>query len=193
MLKPLQEATKSHQRADVGEAGQQRISLSRALRACDRAPHPPTEGGNISADRGKGNWRGGFRVFKLHVSSENLPKLKQLFQDFADGKARTRGVLYYRDEWMAEWDNVLKMREEAGKRTVPNPPAALLLVRFVSPDGSVRGNNAAPCVIDLRIRIPSYSVSVPLRGASSELCLMRTCLTPDQSSSCKSLAADSCA
>jgi hypothetical protein len=60
------------------------------------------------------------------------------------------------------------MRKEAGKRTMPNPPAITLLVRFVMPDGSVRGNNGAPCVIDLRkeeLRIPSYGVSVPLRGS----------------------------
>ncbi|MCC6003012.1 MAG: hypothetical protein LM590_01575, partial [Thermofilum sp.] len=103
----------------------------------------------MSAERGKGNWRGGFRVFKLHVDSENLPRLRQLFRDFANGCARTKGALCYREEWMAEWGNVLKMREEAGKRTVPNPPAATLLVRFVMPDGSVRGDGGAPCVIDL--------------------------------------------
>jgi hypothetical protein len=122
----------------------------------------------MSAERGKGNWRGGFRVFKLHVDGENLEKLRQLFRDFANGKTRTRGALYYRDEWLEEWENVLKMREEAGKRTMPNPPAITLLVRFVMPDGSVRGNNGAPCVIDLRkeeLRIPSYGVSVPLRGS----------------------------
>jgi hypothetical protein len=58
------------------------------------------------------------------------------------------------------------MREAAGKRTMPNPPAITLLTRFITPNGSVRGNAAAPCVIDLRrreLRIPSYGVSVPLR------------------------------
>jgi hypothetical protein len=116
-----------------------------------------------------GGLRGGFRVFKLHISSENLPKLKRLFQDFVDGKTRTKGVLYYRDEWMDAWGNVLEMREEAGRRTMPNPPAITLLVRFVMPDGSVRGNTAAPCVIDLRrreLRIPSYGV---VEGLSTSL------------------------
>jgi hypothetical protein len=62
--------------------------------------------------------------------------------------------------------NVLEMREEAGKRTMPKFPAATLLMRFVMPDGSARGDGRAPCVIDLRrleLRIPSYNVRVPLR------------------------------
>jgi len=61
---------------------------------------------------------------------------------------------------------VLEMREEAGKRTMPKFPAATLLMRFVMPDGSARGDGRAPCVIDLRrleLRIPSYNVRVPLR------------------------------
>jgi len=119
------------------------------------------------AERGKGQ-RGGFRVFRVHVDRENMERLRQLFRDFANGNARVKGALYYREEWLAEWKNVLKMREEAGKRAVPNPPAATLLVRFVMPDGSVRGDGRAPCVIDLRkeeLRVPSYNVRVPLRGS----------------------------
>jgi hypothetical protein len=80
-----------------------------------------------------------------------------------------RGALCYMGEWLEEWGNVLKMREEAGRRTMPNPPAITLLVRFVMPDGSVRGNTAAPCVIDLRrreLRIPSYGV---VEGLSTSL------------------------
>jgi hypothetical protein len=49
---------------------------------------------------------------------------------------------------------------------MPNPPAITLLVRFVMPDGSARGNNGAPCVIDLcrrELRVPSYGVALPLR------------------------------
>jgi hypothetical protein len=61
----------------------------------------------MSAEKGKGQ-RGGFRVFRVHVDGGNLERLRQLFRDFADGKARTKGMLYYRDEWMAEWGNVLK-------------------------------------------------------------------------------------
>jgi hypothetical protein len=117
------------------------------------------------AEKG-GGLRGGFRVFMVHVDRGNLERLRQLFRDFADGSARVKGALCYREEWLEEWGNVLKMREEAGKRTMPNPPAATLLVRFVMPDGSMRGNKNAPCIIDLRrgeLRIPSYGVALPLR------------------------------
>jgi len=93
-------------------------------------------------------------VFRVHVDGGNLERLRQLFRDFADGKARTKGMLYYRDEWLEEWGNVLKMREEAGRRTVPNPPAITLLVRFVMPDGSVRGNTS--CALHHR---PPHGVS----------------------------------
>ncbi|MCC6002828.1 MAG: transposase [Thermofilum sp.] len=120
----------------------------------------------MSRSEGKGNWRGGFRVFKLHADGENTERLRQLFRDFADGRTRVKGALYYRDVWLEEWKNVLKMREEAGKRTMPNPPAALLPARFTMPDGTTRGDKNAPCVIDLRrgeLRIPSYGVVVPLR------------------------------
>jgi hypothetical protein len=128
-----------------------------------------------------GGLRGGFRVFRVHVDSENLPRLRQLFRDFVDGRARVKGALRYRDEWLKEWRNVLKMREEASKRTVPNPPAITLLVRFVMPDGSARGNTAAPCVIDLRrreLRVPSYNVKVPLRGSIVEALVEENELNP---------------
>ncbi|MCC6002791.1 MAG: transposase [Thermofilum sp.] len=120
-------------------------------------------------DRGKGGGlRGGFRVFRVHVDGGNMERLRQLFRDFVDGSARVKGALCYRDEWLEEWGNVLRMREEAGKRTMPNPPAALLPARFTMPDGTTRGDKNAPCVIDLRrreLRVPSYGVSVPLRGS----------------------------
>jgi hypothetical protein len=48
----------------------------------------------MGAEKG-GGLRGGFRVFKLHVSSENLPRLRQLFRDFVDGRTRVKGALYY--------------------------------------------------------------------------------------------------
>jgi hypothetical protein len=121
----------------------------------------------MSAEKG-GGLRGGFRVFMVHVDRGNMERLRRLFRDFADGSARVKGALHYREEWLEEWGNVLKMREEAGKRTMPNPPAITLLVRFVMPDGGVRGDKNAPCVIDLRrreLRVPSYGVSVPLRGS----------------------------
>ncbi|MFZ8854708.1 MAG: zinc ribbon domain-containing protein [Thermofilaceae archaeon] len=64
------------------------------------------------------------------------------------------------------YENAKRMREEAGKRTPPKTPPLPLLVRFVMPDGSVRGNTAAPAVIDLRrgeLRIPSYGIVQRLR------------------------------
>jgi len=64
-------------------------------RACDTAPHTPTEGGKM--EKGKG-WRSGFRVFRVHVDRGNLERLRRLFRDFADGSVRVKGVLRYRDE-----------------------------------------------------------------------------------------------
>jgi predicted RNA-binding Zn-ribbon protein involved in translation (DUF1610 family) len=64
------------------------------------------------------------------------------------------------------YENTKRMREEAGKRTLPKTPPLLLLVKFIMPDGEVRGNTAAPAVIDLRrgeLRIPSYRVVQRLR------------------------------
>jgi hypothetical protein len=61
-----------------------------------------------------GSLRGGFRVFKLRVSSENMERLRRLFRDFVDGCARVKGLLYYRGEWLKEWQNVLRMRGEGG-------------------------------------------------------------------------------
>ncbi|MCC5998486.1 MAG: zinc ribbon domain-containing protein [Thermofilum sp.] len=130
---------------------------------------------------GSGGLRGGFRVFRVHVDRANMERLRQLFRDFADGCARTKGALRYREEWMAEWGNVLKMREEAGKRTMPNPPAITLLTKFITPDGGVRGNKNAPCVIDLRrreLRVPSYGVAVPLRGSMVEALIGENELEP---------------
>jgi len=134
----------------------------------------------MGSEKGKG-WRGGFRVFMVHVDRANMERLRQLFKDFADGSARVKGLLYYRDAWLEEWKNVLRMREEAGRRTVPNPPAALLPVRFITPDGGVRGDTAAPCVIDLRrgeLRIPSYGVAVPLRGSLARALIEENGLEP---------------
>jgi hypothetical protein len=134
----------------------------------------------MGAEKG-GGLRGGFRVFRVHVDRGNMERLRQLFRDFVDGRTRVKGALYYREEWLEEWGNVLKMREEAGRRTMPSPPAVLLLVRFVMPDGSVRGNTAAPCVIDLRkeeLRIPSYNVRVPLRRSLAKALIEENALEP---------------
>jgi hypothetical protein len=70
-------------------------------------------------------------------------------------------LLYYTEEWVEMFENTKRMREEAGKRTPPKTPPLPLLIKFVMPDGSVRGNKNAPAVIDLRkgeLRIPSYGV-----------------------------------
>jgi ribosomal protein S27AE len=64
------------------------------------------------------------------------------------------------------YENAKRMREEAGKRTLPKTPPVLIPVRFVMPDGSTRGDNNAPAVIDLRrgeLRIPSYGIAQRLR------------------------------
>jgi len=77
-----------------------------------------------------------------------------------------KGLFYYAEEWAEMYENTKRMRKEAGKRNPPKTPPLLLLMRFVTPDGSVRGNKNAPCVIDLRkgeLRIASYGVRVPLR------------------------------
>jgi hypothetical protein len=117
----------------------------------------------------------------VHVKSGDLERLRQLFRDFVDGKTRTKTTLYYRDEWLKEWENVLRMRGEAGKRTMPDQPAIMLPSRFVMPDGSARGDGKAPCVIDLRrgeLRIPSYNVKVPLRESLLRALLDENMLDP---------------
>jgi ribosomal protein S27AE len=77
-----------------------------------------------------------------------------------------KGLLYYWEEWVEMYENVKRMREEAGKRTPPKAPPLPLLVKFVMSNGEVRGNTAAPAVIDLRrgeLRIPSYGIVQRLR------------------------------
>jgi hypothetical protein len=108
----------------------------------------------------------GFRVFKIHVSNKNLEKLRELYRDFVQGKTKTKTVAYYRKQWISEWQNVIKMVKEAGRRTVPNPPAVLIPIKFILPSSEERGATFAPAVIDLRkneLRIPSYGVAISLR------------------------------
>jgi ribosomal protein S27AE len=79
------------------------------------------------------------------------------------------------------YENSKRQREEAGKRTLPKTPPLPLLVKFVMPDGEVRGNTAAPAVIDLRrgeLRIPSYGVRVPLRRSLVEALIEENSLDP---------------
>jgi ribosomal protein S27AE len=110
----------------------------------------------------------GFRVYKPKVSRVNREKLKALYNDVVNyllGVAsEVKGpkyLAYYAGEWIEMYENVKEMRREAGKRTLPKTPPLLLLVRFVMPDGSTRGDRNAPAVIDLRkgeLRVPSYGV-----------------------------------
>jgi ribosomal protein S27AE len=90
-------------------------------------------------------------------------------------------LVYYWEEWARMFENAKRMREEAGKRTLPKAPPLLLLVKFVMPDGSVRGNKNAPAVIDLRkgeLRIPSYGVVQKLRRSLIEALIEENLLEP---------------
>jgi ribosomal protein L37AE/L43A len=110
----------------------------------------------------------GFRVYKIKVNKVNKDRLKILYNDVIRKRYGNipKGLLYYAEEWEKMFENTKRMREEAGKRTPPKAPPLLLLARFIMPDGRVRGNTAAPAVIDLRrgeLRIPSYGVVQRLR------------------------------
>jgi hypothetical protein len=105
----------------------------------------------------------GFRVYKIRVNIVNKDRLKVLYNDVIrkrDGNI-PKGLLYYWEEWARMYENAKRLREEAGKRTLPKTPPLLVPVRFVMPDGTMRGDKNAPAVIDLRrgeLRIPSYGV-----------------------------------
>jgi ribosomal protein S27AE len=115
----------------------------------------------------------GFRVYKPKVSRVNREKLKTLYNDVVNyvlGVVRelkgSKYLVYYADEWVEMYENAKRVREEAGKRTLPKTPPLLIPVRFVMPDGSTRGDNNAPAVIDLRrgeLRISSYGIVQRLR------------------------------
>jgi len=115
----------------------------------------------------------GFRVYKPRVSNVNRERLKTLYNDVVNyilGVVHelkgSKYLVYYADEWKEMYENAKRMREEAGKRTLPKTPPLLIPVRFVMPDGSTRGGKFAPAVIDLRkgeLRIPSYGVVQRLR------------------------------
>jgi hypothetical protein len=105
----------------------------------------------------------GFRVYKIRVNRVSKDRLKVLYNDVIykrNGNIQ-KGLFYYAGEWVEMFENSKRQREEAGKRTPPKTPPLPLLVKFVMPDGRVRGNTAAPAVIDLRrgeLRIPSYGI-----------------------------------
>jgi len=108
----------------------------------------------------------GFRVFRVRVPSATREALAKLYRDATAGRARSKMLHYYLEEWENALREVLEARVRAGKRTPPRPPPLFLLVRFIMPDGEERGNKNAPCVIDLRkreLRIPSYGIKIPLR------------------------------
>jgi hypothetical protein len=88
---------------------------------------------------------------------------------------------YYAEEWEKMLENVKMLRKEAGKRTPPKAPLLSILVRFMMPGGSVRGNKNAPAVIDLRkgeLRIPSYGVVQKLRKSLIEALIEENMLEP---------------
>ena len=126
-------------------------------------------GGNHPFGKGAG---AGFRVWRIRVNKDNRKRLKEVFKDVTSNRAKAKGLLYYFEEWKKAYEEVKKMRAEAGRRTLPRPPPVFLPVRFITPDGEERGDKNAPCVVDLRraeLRIPSYSVRLKLRA-----CLVRT-------------------
>jgi len=130
----------------------------------------------------------GFRVYKPKVSRVNRERLKTLYNDVINyvlGVVRelkgSKYLAYYADEWEEMYEEVKRMREEAGKRTLPKTPPLLLLVKFVMPDGSERGSKSAPAVIDLRrgeLRIPSYGIVQRLRRSLVRALIEENSLDP---------------
>jgi hypothetical protein len=130
----------------------------------------------------------GFRVYKPKVSKANREKLKTLYNDVVNyllgvaGEVKgSKYLAYYADEWVEMYENAKRVREEAGKRTLPKTPPLLIPVRFVMPDGSTRGDNNAPCVVDLRrgeLRIPSYGIVQRLRRSLVRALIEENLLEP---------------
>jgi len=142
-----------------------------------RAPEleiPRFERGVVPVGKAPSNRAGlGFGVYKPRVSKVNRERLKALYNDVVNyvlGVVRelkgSKYLAYYADEWREMYENAKRVREEAGKRTLPKTPPVLVPVRFVMPDGTMRGDKSAPAVIDLRkgeLRIPSYGIAQKLR------------------------------
>jgi ribosomal protein S27AE len=125
----------------------------------------------------------GFRVWKDRVNIVNKDRLKVLYNDviYKRNGNIPKGLLYYWEEWARMFENVKRMREEAGKRIPPKTPPLPLLVKFVMPDGSIRGNRNAPAVIDLRkgeLRIPSYGIAQKLRRSLVRALIEENSLEP---------------
>ncbi|MCC6049416.1 MAG: transposase [Thermofilum sp.] len=130
----------------------------------------------------------GFRVYKPRVSKVNRERLKALYNDVINyilGVVHelkgSKYLAYYADEWVEMYENAKRVREEAGKRTLPKTPPVLVPVRFVMPDGRERGNRNAPAVIDLRkgeLRIPSYGIAQKLRRSLVRALIEENSLEP---------------
>gem|GEM_PF-569871 len=125
----------------------------------------------------------GRRVWKIRVNIVNKDRLKVLYNDviYKRNGNISKGLVCYWEEWDKMFENSKRQREEAGKRTLPKTPPLPLLVKFVMPDGEVRGNTAAPAVIDLRrgeLRIPSYGVVQRLRRSLVEALIEENSLDP---------------
>ncbi|MCC6051473.1 MAG: transposase [Thermofilum sp.] len=130
----------------------------------------------------------GFRVYKPKVSRVNREKLKTLYNDVINyilGVVHelkgSKYLVYYADGWKGMYENTKEMRREAGKRTPPRTPPLLVPVRFVMPNGAMRGDKNAPAVIDLKrgeLRIPSYGVTQKLQRSLVEALIEENELEP---------------
>jgi len=149
------------------------------------AGRPPlVKGGIVGGVEKRGTTPGpDRRVWKVRVNKVNKDRLKVLYNYVIhkrDGNM-PKGLLYYAEEWEKMYENVKHQREEAGKRTPPKAPPLPLLVRFVMPDGQVRGNKNAPAIIDLRrdeLRIPSYGIAQKLRKSLVRALIEENSLEP---------------
>jgi len=120
-------------------------------------------------------------VFKVRLGRAQREKVKGLYRDVICLKAKAKSLLYYREEWENALENAVESRARAGKRTPPKAPPLHLLLRFILPDGTTRGNKSALCVVDLRrgeLRIPSYELRVPLRPSLVRALLEENGLEP---------------
>jgi len=150
------------------------------------AGRPPLVKGGIVGGEEKRNGTTlglGFRVWKVRVNKVNKDRLKVLYNNviYKRNGNIPKGLLYYWEEWVEMFENSKRQREEAGKRTLPKAPPLLLLVKFIMPDGRVRGNTAAPAVIDLRrgeLRIPSYGIVQRLRKSLVRALIEENLLEP---------------
>jgi len=176
--------------ARVGERGSSKLvsAWERFQPFSHPAPagRPPLVKGGIVGGEKKQNGTTpgpGWRVWKIRVNRVNREILKTLYKDviYKRNGNIPKGLLYYAEEWEKMYENAKRLREEAGKRTLPKTPPLLIPVRFVMPDGSVRGDKNAACVIDLRrgeLRIPSYGITQRLRRSLVRALIEENLLEP---------------